>query len=126
MVNMDMKPLAMNTCSIDTKGLDNDAVIKKTKCLVLQPTVNVDVSPPIGQVVNTECSSKTDTKVVIKLGLDGCEPRSVTNLDLDKRNMYQNMVPLTDMDKQFKSGSGSYMDNKDKVLVYYVYELCNA
>ena len=53
----------------------------------------------------------TDTKVIIKLGERelGCR----TNLDLDKGNMHINMVPMTDIDKPARLGSGTNMDNKD-------------
>merc|ERR1711954_360491 len=103
----------MITCGIDTKGLDTEAVITETKSLSFKPNLNVDASPPIEQVVNNECSSRTDIKVVIKLGLGECELGCVTNLDSDKRDMHLNMVPMTDMDKQVRLGSGTNMDNKD-------------
>merc|ERR1711954_251761 len=99
MVNMEMKPLGMNNCSIDPKGLESDAVIEMTKCSFLQPVANVDVSPPIEQIVNTECGSELETKVVIKPGLGEFESGREFKVDLDKRDMYPDMVPKTDIDK---------------------------
>merc|ERR1711954_107267 len=95
----------MNNCGIETKGLDSDAVIEMTKCLFLEPEANVYVSPPIEQIVNTEGDSEIETKVVIKSGLGEPESGCAINLDLDKRDMYHNMVPMTDMDKQTKLGN---------------------
>merc|ERR1711954_17564 len=135
----------MNICGIDTKGLDSDAVIEMTKCLFPQPNAKVDVSPPIEQIVNTECGSEMETKVVIKPGLGEPESECAIKLDSDERDMYPNMVPMTDIDKidldsdkrdmypnmapmtdmdkqtklgnkQIKLGNGFSLDNEDQDL----------
>ena len=46
MDKLEMKPLALNICEIDTKGLDVDAVLSKTQNLSLKSVLNVDSPPP--------------------------------------------------------------------------------